>query len=79
MEGALEFAEKSVFPFIRTSPDLGLLQEGARLKERFQISFYDGLIVAAARRQKCEVLFSEDLQAGMVFHDLQVVNPFSAE
>jgi hypothetical protein len=76
-EGALEFVERTVVPFIRVVPDLALLQEGIRIKERFQISFYDALIVAAAKRQKCGVLYSEDLQAGMVFHDVQVVNPFA--
>jgi predicted nucleic acid-binding protein len=42
-----------------------------------QLSFYDALVVAAARQTGCDVLFSEDLQHGLTFGSLKVVNPFA--
>lgn len=37
----------------------------------------DALIVAAARRQRCSHLLSEDLSDGAEFDGLRVVNPFA--
>jgi predicted nucleic acid-binding protein len=41
-----------------------------------QISFWDALIVRAALRSGCSVLFSEDLQTGRRINGLEIVNPF---
>jgi predicted nucleic acid-binding protein len=41
------------------------------------ISFWDALIVAAARSAGCRVIYTEDLQAGRRFDGLEVVNPFA--
>ena len=49
---------------------------GLALAERFDLSFYDSLIVAAALEAACEVLWSENLQHGMRFGDLRVSSPF---
>jgi predicted nucleic acid-binding protein len=40
------------------------------------LSFYDGLIVAAAIEAGCDTLFSEDMQHGRKFGSLAIVNPF---
>jgi predicted nucleic acid-binding protein len=48
------------------------------IAKRNQISVYDASVVASAIAAKCKVLYSEDLQHGMVFEKtLRVVNPFS--
>jgi predicted nucleic acid-binding protein len=45
--------------------------------ERYQISHWDSLIVAAALATGCETLYSEDMQDGQVFEGrLTVRNPF---
>lgn len=75
-EDALEFVERIVVPFIRSSSDFELLREAMRIQARYQISFDDALIVASASRQGCTTLYTEDLQDGMMFGDLRVVNPF---
>lgn len=41
-----------------------------------QLNFYDALIIEAAIAGGAEVLYSEDLQHGMTFGSLRVVNPF---
>ncbi|MGA2116266.1 MAG: PIN domain-containing protein [Bryobacteraceae bacterium] len=42
------------------------------------ISFWDALIVQAARSAGVAVLYSEDLQPGAVIGGVRVVNPFAA-
>ena len=50
---------------------------GRRISERYQLSVYDGLIVASALIAGCAVLYSEDMQAGLrIERSLTVVNPF---
>jgi predicted nucleic acid-binding protein len=46
------------------------------VQERFGLSWWDALIVAAARMAECSHLLTEDLQHGQDFGDLRVVNPF---
>lgn len=54
------------------------LVEGAwALQDRFALSFWDALIVSAAKVSGCGVLLTEDLQPGQRFDDLEVVNPFA--
>jgi len=46
--------------------------------QRYQMQWWDALIVEAALRANAEVLYSEDLQHGQRFGALTVVNPFLA-
>jgi predicted nucleic acid-binding protein len=55
-----------------------LLEAGWWLEDRFGLSCWDALIVAAARTAGCEYLLTEDLQHGAEFEGLRVVNPFRA-
>lgn len=48
------------------------------IKDRYQFSLYDSLIIASALTAKCNVLYSEDMQNGQIIHgQLQIINPFS--
>ena len=50
---------------------------GRRISERYQLSVYDGQIVASALGAGCDVLYSEDMQPGLrIERTLTVVNPF---
>jgi len=40
------------------------------------ISFWDALIVRAASKSGCDILFTEDLQHGQVIDGVKIVNPF---
>ena len=42
----------------------------------WQISFWDALILASARKAHCAVLYSEDLRAGQVYDTVRVINLF---
>jgi predicted nucleic acid-binding protein len=56
----------------------GIHDEAREIARTRKIAFYDALIVAAALAAKCDVLFTEDLQAGATFDTLEVRNPFAA-
>ena len=60
------------------STDRELLVRAKQIEQRYRLSWWDSLIVSAAQLQDCDVLLSEDLQAGMAFGSVTVVNPFLA-
>ena len=41
-----------------------------------QLSFWDGLIVAAAQGARCDRLYSEDMNNGQRMGRMTLVNPF---
>ena len=49
--------------------------EALDLQERYQISFWDALVVQAAQSCGAEVLYSEDLSDGQRYGSVRVVNP----
>jgi predicted nucleic acid-binding protein len=50
---------------------------GLDMAERYGFSIYDGLIVAAAVRAECSILYTEDLQHGQMIEKLQIQSPFA--
>ena len=51
--------------------------DGLYLAEHFKFQLYDAMIVSAALTAKCETLYSEDMQDGMVIDNrLTIRNPF---
>jgi predicted nucleic acid-binding protein len=51
--------------------------EAFRISERYQFSFWDSLIVAAALEAQCSILYTEDLQDGQIIDGiLEIKNPF---
>jgi predicted nucleic acid-binding protein len=52
---------------------------GLALAERYRFSVYDSLIVAAALRAGCSVLYSEDLRHSQRIERLAIRNPFADE
>jgi predicted nucleic acid-binding protein len=57
----------------------GLLQRSWKIQDRYKTSFWDSLIVAAAKSASCRFLLTEDLQSGQDFDGLLVVNPFLSD
>jgi len=49
--------------------------EALELEERYQISFWDALVVQAAGTSGAEVLYSEDLSNGQSYGSVRVINP----
>lgn len=68
----------SCLPIVPLS--LSTTQSAVQLSQRFGWSFYDSLIVAAARDAHCTVVLSEDMQHGFVLDgQLRIENPFLIE
>lgn len=63
-------------PLMAIQSSQALYGEALRLNDRFRLSWYDSLVVAAALEGQCSVLYSEDLQSGQRFGALQIQNPF---
>lgn len=57
--------------------DGGTILRAVRLHQDAVLSFWDALIVQAALEGSCKTLFSEDMQHGRRFGDLEIVNPFT--
>ena len=56
-----------------------LLQSAWQLQDRYGFSFWDSLIVAAAKVSACGFLLSEDFQSGQNIDGLLIVNPFRTQ
>ncbi|RUR77819.1 PIN domain-containing protein [Chlorogloeopsis fritschii PCC 9212] len=56
---------------------LETLQYAVKLRDRYLLSFWDSLIVASAVLGKASILYSKDMQDGLILQNtLQIVNPF---
>ena len=62
------------FPVQETT--LALLELGFEIQERHRFSFWDSMVVAAARAQGCDVLWSEDMDDGRIVDGMRIANPF---
>jgi predicted nucleic acid-binding protein len=52
--------------------------EALRIAERYNFAVFDSLIIASALEGDCDILWSEDVQHGMVIDGrLRIVNPFA--
>jgi predicted nucleic acid-binding protein len=60
---------------VQSSPRLFL--DAMRIRERHCLNWYDSLIVSAALESNCEMLYSEDLQAGRKLEGIRIENPFA--
>jgi predicted nucleic acid-binding protein len=62
----------TIVPISEETHDLGL-----HIAERYRLSVYDAMIVAAALLAECKTLISEDMQHGQILEGrLTVRNPF---
>ena len=53
-----------------------LIAEGVTGKEKWQVGFYDALMIAAANKAGCHTIYTEDLNDGQKFGCAVVANPF---
>ena len=72
-------ATRGIGAYQVTQVDPPMVFTAITLHQKEKISFWDALIVRAARESGCELLLSEDLQHGRRFGKLTVKNPFLEE
>jgi predicted nucleic acid-binding protein len=56
-------------------PGVEDILDAIRLQDRYQISFWDAMIVASAIQLRCQTIWSEDLSAGQTYDRVTVSNP----
>jgi predicted nucleic acid-binding protein len=56
--------------------DTDVLALGYQIQTRYRLSWWDSLVVAAANKQACALLLTEDLHHSAVYAGVTVLNPF---
>ena len=64
----------SGFPMVPV--DEAIVLDAINISERFQISYFDAQVVAAAKRQRCRQIFTEDLNHQQDYGGVSAFNPF---
>jgi predicted nucleic acid-binding protein len=68
-------AWRDAYALIETSEEVLLAAVELAVAHRF--SFWDGVVLGAAREGGCRLLLSEDLQEGFTWNGVTVANPFA--
>lgn len=76
-EDANEYLNGTLEPLCAVFPSATLWRSALSIQVQSQYRFYDSLIVASALQCGAEILYSEDLQAGRRFGNLEIRNPFA--
>ena len=58
------------------APNPNDVLDAIQIQKRFQLSFWDAMIIASAMNLGCQTLWTEDLNAGQVLDEVTIVNPF---
>ena len=53
-----------------------LVERAVDLHERFQLRYWDALIIATAKHEGCDEVLSEDMNHGQNYDGVRVTNPF---
>ena len=61
-------------PVLPVSVDV--TEKGLDVMNRYEIQFYDALLLVSASESGCDEFISEDLNDGQVYCGMKVVNPF---
>ena len=63
--------------FIILDFDIQTQLNALKLKQNYNLQFYDALIVSTALENSCTILYSEDMQDKLVIEkNLKIINPF---
>ena len=63
--------------FIILDFDIQTQLNALKLKQNYNLQFYDALIVSTALKNSCTILYSEDMQDKLVIEkNLKIINPF---
>ncbi len=76
VDESLVYLRETFNPMLAVQSSLQLFEKAFAIHTRYKLSWYDSVIVAAAIKANCDVLYTEDLQHGQRSGDLIVTNPF---
>ena len=64
------------FPWHPVQIDARAIETAWLVQDRYRLSWWDALIVSAARSAGCRYLLTEDLRSGEEFFAIKIVSPF---
>jgi predicted nucleic acid-binding protein len=70
---------RDLLAWMPVAVDAFTLEQGRKMQDRYQLSFWDALIVAAAVQVSCGYLLTEDPREGQDLDGVIVVNPFRTD
>lgn len=73
---AKEYLDKVFMQLNIVYPGAEFISTGLDIAATTKYSFYDSLIISAALKAGCSVLYSEDMQHDQQIQNLSIVNPF---
>lgn len=68
---------ETLFTWRPIAIDVALLKRGREIEQRYRLSGWDSLVIAAAQFQGCALLLTEDLHDGAVYGEVSVRSPFT--
>ena len=71
-----KYLEDILAPLCEIFSSINLYKDALEIKEGWQYSFYDSVIIGATLYADCKILYSEDLQHQQTINSLTIVNPF---
>lgn len=71
-----KFVRDIMSPLCRVFTNVDLCLKALEITDRWRFAFYDSLIIAAAQKAKCNILYSEDMQHKQKVQNLTIYNPF---
>jgi predicted nucleic acid-binding protein len=75
-EDCMEYLQIVLKPLCKVFANIELYEKTLGIIRKYNYTFYDALIIAAALHANCSLLYSEDLQHGQQIEILVIVNPF---
>ncbi len=63
-------------PLCEIFSNIELYHQALDVMERWHYSFYDSLIISAALKADCEIIYSEDLHHDQKIQNVTIINPF---
>ena len=73
---AEEYLNTTFRPLLAVHSSPALFISALQIYAQRHFSWYDSLIVAAAKEAGCSILYSEDMQHGQLIGELRMENPF---
>jgi predicted nucleic acid-binding protein len=64
------------FEVVQVTP--AIIRAGLDLHQTRSVSFFDAIVLASAHTAGCEVIWTEDMNAGETINGLRISNPFAA-
>ena len=58
------------------TPGTDEIYEAISLHQKYQLRYWDALILASSNSADCQTVYSEDLTHGQEYNGVQVINPF---